>query len=104
MGVSLESTGKKADLDPLTGSLREYRDPRGANLFSRVEPFYEWQDLRRRYGYWPYSKSTDEAPRPVCAAKDDAGRGFWGVNFASQDYLSLASHPAVKDAAKAAID
>jgi 7-keto-8-aminopelargonate synthetase-like enzyme len=88
----------------LTGSLREYRDPRGRNLLTRVEPFYEWQDLRRQHGLWPYSKSTDEAPVTSCAAKDDAGRAFRGVNFASQDYLSLASHPAIKQAGKAAID
>jgi glycine C-acetyltransferase len=98
-----ESTNEIVSLDPLTGSLREYRDPHGQDLFKRVEDFYTWQNLRRRYGYWPYSKSTDEAPQAVCAAKDDAGRGFRGVNFASQDYLSLASHPAIKEAAKEAI-
>ena len=38
------------------------------------------------------------------AARDDAGRSFHGVNFASQDYLSLASHPAIKEAANEAID
>jgi 7-keto-8-aminopelargonate synthetase-like enzyme len=99
-----ESMGEIVALDPLTGSLREYRDPHGPDLFKRVEEFYTWQNLRRRYGYWPYSKSTDEAPQATCAAKDDAGRGFRGVNFASQDYLSLASHPAIKEAAKEAID
>jgi len=99
-----ELINEGAALDPLTGSLREYRDPRGPDLLKRVEDFYAWQNLRRRYGYWPYSKSTDEAPQAVCAAKDDAGRGFWGVNFASQDYLSLASHPAIKEAAKEAVD
>jgi 7-keto-8-aminopelargonate synthetase-like enzyme len=99
-----ESTNEIVSLDPLTGSLREYRDPHGQDLFKRVEDFYTWQNLRRRYGYWPYSKSTDEAPQAVCAAKDDAGRGFRGVNFASQDYLSLASHPAIKEAAKDAIN
>ena len=91
-------------LETLTGSLREYRDPRGVDLFARVHDFHRWQDLRRRHGLWPYSKSTDEAPKPTTSAKDDAGRAFRGVNFASQDYLSLASHPAVKDAAKTAID
>ena len=99
-----ESMNEVVALDPLTGSLREYRDPHGPDLFKRVEEFYTWQNLRRRYGYWPYSKSTDEAPQAMCAAKDDAGRGFRGVNFASQDYLSLASHPAIKEAAKDAID
>jgi glycine C-acetyltransferase len=91
-------------LETLTGSLREYRDPRGADLLGRVDGFYRWQDLRRSHGLWPYSKSTDEAPKPTCSAKDDAGRSYRGVNFASQDYLSLASHPMIKEAAKAAID
>ena len=91
-------------LETLTGSLREYRDPRGVDLFARVHGFHRWQDLRRRHGLWPYSKSTDEAPKPTTSAKDDSGHAFRGVNFASQDYLSLASHPAIKDAAKTAID
>ena len=95
---------KSVPLETLTGSLREYRDPRGSDLFGRVEAFFQWQDLRRTHGFWPYSKSTDDAPKTVCAAKDDAGRPFRGVNFASQDYLSLASHPAIKEAAKAAVD
>jgi glycine C-acetyltransferase len=95
---------KSVPLETLTGSLREYRDPRGSDLFRRVEAFFQWQDLRRTHGFWPYSKSTDDAPKTVCAAKDDAGRPFRGVNFASQDYLSLASHPAIKEAAKAAVD
>jgi 7-keto-8-aminopelargonate synthetase-like enzyme len=90
--------------DPLTGSLREYRDPQGSDLFHRVEPFYRWQDARRQHGYWPYSRSTEKAPQPICAVKDDAGRPIHGVNFASQDYLNLASHPAVKQAAKDAVD
>jgi 7-keto-8-aminopelargonate synthetase-like enzyme len=91
-------------LETLTGSLREYRDPRGADLLGRVDDFYRWQDLRRKHGLWPYSKSTEDAPKPTCSAKDDAGRSYRGVNFASQDYLSLASHPMIKEAAKAAID
>jgi glycine C-acetyltransferase len=91
-------------LETLTGSLREYRDPRGPDLFARVEDFYRWQDGRRQHGFWPYSKSTEKAPLNTCAAKDDAGRSFQGVNFASQDYLSLSSHPAIKAAAKEAVD
>jgi glycine C-acetyltransferase len=91
-------------IEALTGSLREYRDPHGVDLFARVEDFFRWQDLRRQCGYWPYSKSTEEAPKPECGARDDAGHGFRGVNFASQDYLSLSSHPAIKRAAHEAID
>ncbi|HYM17487.1 MAG TPA: aminotransferase class I/II-fold pyridoxal phosphate-dependent enzyme [Micropepsaceae bacterium] len=95
---------KAIPLETLTGSLREFRDPRGTDLFERVEGFYRWQDARRQQGFWPYSKSTEKAPLNMCAAKDDAGRRFEGVNFASQDYLSLSSHPAIKQAAKEAVE
>jgi 7-keto-8-aminopelargonate synthetase-like enzyme len=90
--------------DALTGSLRDFRNPSGQDLLARVQPFYGWQDRRRAHGVWPYAKATDGAPLPVCTAHDDAGRSIHGVNFASQDYLGLASHPAIKAAAKATID
>ncbi len=91
-------------LEALTGSLRDYRDLHGADLLARVEHFFRWQDLRRQHHVWPYSRATEEAPNTVCAAQEDTGERFAGVNFGSQDYLSLASHPAIKEAAKAAVD
>jgi glycine C-acetyltransferase len=90
--------------EALDGSLRDFRDLHGTDLIGRVAPFYRWQSVRRDHGLWPYSRSTEEAPRAVCAARDDSGHRFRGVNFGSQDYLSLASHPAIKEAAKATID
>ncbi len=90
--------------EALTGSLREYRVVPGNDLLRRVEKFFDWQDLRRSHGLWPYSRSTEVGPRPFCAARDDRGNKIEGVNFASQDYLSLASHPDVKQAARDAID
>ncbi len=100
-------THAESDIDPveaLTGSMRDFRDLRGANLMGRVEQFYHWQDLRRRCGLWPYSKSTEEAPLAVCTAKDDKGSSFKGLNFASQDYLGLSSDPEIKEVAKAVIE
>lgn len=88
----------------MTGSLRDFRMPTGPDLLDRVGSFFEWQDLRRSYDLWPYAKSTASAPKTHCSALSDAGAEIRGVNFASQDYLSLASHPAVKEAAKTAID
>jgi 7-keto-8-aminopelargonate synthetase-like enzyme len=80
----------------LTGSMRDFRVPGGADLLGRTEGFYRWQDLRRQNGLWPFSRATEEGPRTICAAQDDRGYKMRGVNFASQDYLSLSSHPEIK--------
>ena len=94
----------KAPKEALTGSLREYRVLPGTDLVGRTEPFFAWQDLRRQYNLWPYAKSTATAPKTRCTALTDSGKAFTGVNFASQDYLSLSSHPEVKRAATRAIE
>jgi glycine C-acetyltransferase len=88
----------------LAGSARDYRSPRGADLQARIEGFYKWQNLRRQHGLWPFSRSLDERPATLTAARDDAGGHFRGVNFASEDYLNLASHPAIKQVAHDAIE
>jgi 7-keto-8-aminopelargonate synthetase-like enzyme len=80
----------------LTGSMRDFRVPGGADLLGRTEGFYRWQDLRRQNGLWPFSRATEDGPRTICAAQDDRGYKMRGVNFASQDYLSLSSHPEIK--------
>lgn len=87
----------------LTGSLRDFRAPEGTDLIERIGGFYEWQDLRRKHGLWPYARSTATAPVARCEARTDTGEAFAGINFASQDYLSLSSHPAIKQAAIEAI-
>ena len=94
-------------IDPiqaLTGSMRDFREPQGANLMARIEPFYEWQEARRQRKLWPYSKSTQKAPLSVCSAADDSGQTFTGLNFGTQDYLGLSSDPEIKAIAKAVID
>ncbi len=94
-------------IDPiqtLTGSLREFRELEGSDLMARVQPFYDWQDLRRQHKLWPYSRSTQQAPKSVCNALDDSGEKFGGLNFGTQDYLALASDPEIKEVAKAVID
>ena len=77
----------------LSSSMRDFRVPGGADLLGRTEGFFRWQDLRRQNGLWPFSRATEDGPKTVCAAQDDRGNRMRGVNFASQDYLSLSSHP-----------
>jgi 7-keto-8-aminopelargonate synthetase-like enzyme len=88
----------------LSGSLREYRVMEGSDLLARVDGFYKWQNERFQDGFWPYARSTSIGPRCDCTVSDELGRHTKGVNFGSQDYLSLARHPAILDAARDAID
>ncbi|MDN3273752.1 aminotransferase class I/II-fold pyridoxal phosphate-dependent enzyme [Frankia sp. RB7] len=88
----------------LTGSMRDFRVPGGADLLKRTEGFFKWQDLRRQNGLWPFSRATEDGPNTICMAQDDRGNKMRGVNFASQDYLSLSSHAAIKETAKQTIE
>ncbi len=87
----------------LSGSLRDYRAPRGRDLLGRVDAFRQWQEARRSHGVWPYSHAAVTGPHAAVVAQDDAGQAMSGINFASQDYLSLSSHPEIKAAATEAI-
>ncbi|KAF0114530.1 MAG: glycine C-acetyltransferase [Rhodospirillaceae bacterium] len=88
----------------LEGSSREYREVKGRHALTRVAPFFDWQNERRQYGLWPYAKVSDIPPRTECAIRYNNGETIAGINFCSQDYLSLASHPAIKEATKAAAE
>ena len=88
----------------LTGSMRDFRVPGGADLLGRTEGFFKWQNLRRQNGLWPFSRATEDGPSTVCWAQDDSGNKMRGVNFASQDYLSLSSHSGIKSTAKETIE
>jgi glycine C-acetyltransferase len=80
-----------------------YAQPAGPDLLRRTEAFFEWQDARREMGLWPYSRSLDYAPTAECVLRNESGEASAGINFASQDYLGLASHPAIVEAAHRAI-
>src|SRR6516165_8764333 len=96
---------ESADLPAtLKGSLREYRVVEGSNLLQRIEGFHAWQKARLEDGFWPYSRATDFGPRTDCQVSDELGRPTEGVNFGSQDYLSLARHPSIRLAAHDAIE
>jgi glycine C-acetyltransferase len=86
-----------------THFVSHYAQPSGPDLLARTEPFFEWQDARRQAGLWPYSRSLDTAPRPACAVRSETGTGAVGLNFLSQDYLSLSTHPRVLAAAQRAL-
>ena len=74
------------------------------NLLERWEQAGIWWEERVQHKIDPYQKySTTRVGNFIEGAHRD-GTPFKGHNFASQDYLSLASHPALKKAAVEAIE
>src|ERR1700716_3821550 len=88
----------------MAGSMRDFRVPGGADLLARTEGFFKRQDLRRKNGLCPFSRATEDGPGTTCRAQDDSGNKMRGVNFASQDYLSLSQHSGIKATAKETIE
>ncbi|WP_203155286.1 aminotransferase class I/II-fold pyridoxal phosphate-dependent enzyme [Methylobacterium aquaticum] len=88
----------------LSGSLADYIEHDGASLLNRWREHQDWWDGRLRFGIDPYSKFTSSRIATECTASTRDGHTVSGVNFGSQEYLNLASHPEVLHAAKNAID
>jgi glycine C-acetyltransferase len=87
----------------LAGNAAQFAQPRGPDLLARTAPLEHWHAARAGHGVWQYARALDGAPQPIASIQDEAGNTARGVNFASQDYLSLASHPAILDAAGRAL-
>ncbi len=87
----------------LEGVNTDFVDKGCRDLLSRWNNHHEWCEGRREHGLDPYCKATESPISPEITARTSDGRILVGVNFASQDYLNLASHPDVHEAAKRAI-
>lgn len=91
-------------VDFLNGVTTDFVDSEGDSLVSRWNRHADWLNGRLSYGIDPYSKAIVSSIGPTARAEMRGGGGIAGVNFASQDYLGLASHPAVHEAAKRAMN
>ena len=90
--------------DPLTGSTRDYLTGVNPDVLAKTNGISAWLDARVRYGGFPFSKRLLKAPKAETSVRLLDGSVTSGLNFASQDYLSLASHPDIRAAALQAID
>jgi 7-keto-8-aminopelargonate synthetase-like enzyme len=90
--------------DPLSGSTRDFLDAPNPDVLAKTSGFSAWLDARVSYGGFPFSKRLLKAPGAQTSVRLLDGSVTSGLNFASQDYLSLASHPNIRAAAVEAID
>ncbi len=92
-----------APIDPLRGSIAEFARPSGPDLMARTAAILPWIAARRDAKMWPYARAIAASPGAVTRAEAEGFQLRDGLNFATQDYLSLGSHPAVQDAAARAL-
>ncbi len=82
-----------------TGTAKDHFAASETHLIKRWTPIGNWFHDRGKFGLDPYQKSTGGRILPHVAGSLRDGTPFSGVNFASQDYLSLSSHPRLVKAA-----
>jgi glycine C-acetyltransferase len=84
-------------------NVAEWAMPEGRDLLGRTEPFHRWANARRRQGLVSYFRGVEDEPGVQATARLDGGRLVHGLNFASQDYLGLATDGRVREAGIQAI-
>jgi glycine C-acetyltransferase len=80
-----------------------FANPKGAHLLERTGPLGEWLDLRTELNTWPYARTLQQRPGTETELSSQNDRRVTGINFGSQDYLGLAGHPSLLDAAMRAL-
>ena len=93
--VSMNSSHFKDDLissGALSKTVAHFSKPKGPNLLERTETFGRWYSNRMDHEVYQYARTLSGAPSPIIEIKDLSGNHSKGINFASQDYLSLSTH------------
>ncbi|HJQ24649.1 MAG TPA: aminotransferase class I/II-fold pyridoxal phosphate-dependent enzyme [Blastocatellia bacterium] len=85
--------------DAFTKHLGMFIEPAGAHLTERTHALGEWLNERTQLNTWPYARALEQPPAPTTRIRSQNDRLVVGYNFGSQDYLGLAGHPAILDAA-----
>ena len=81
--------------DVFQKTLSSFIHPRGSHLVDRTGPLGEWVDGRTALNTWPYSRVLETAPSTMAKLASRDNTAVESINFASQDYLGLSSHPAI---------
>ena len=87
----------------LNKSVAHFARPSGSDLLARTEPFLRWRAARIEADVYPYFRTLLSEPGTYCSVANEIGVCREGINFANTDYLSLSTHPAIREAAINAI-
>lgn len=84
--------------DLLNQGMAQFRDLTG-NFSSRFQPLVDWADASAERGLFQFVRFHENAPDIETSVTDFGGNSYKGINLGSQDYLGLARHPKVIEAA-----
>jgi 7-keto-8-aminopelargonate synthetase-like enzyme len=104
MDRAVETTAREEDSSDgaeLRGSSFDYLTQPGADLTAKAQAFHAWAENRVAHGVFPYAKRLGGRPGATAELTLLDGQRHAGLNFSSQEYLSLARHPKVCAAAQA---
>ena len=87
----------------LDGSTRDFLVMPAGSPLKRADAFWAWNSNRIAHRAFPFGKALASAPASTASLRYLDGRVHTGINFSSQEYLALASHPRVQQAAMDAI-
>jgi hypothetical protein len=95
---------ERGDGAELRGSSFDYLTCPGTDLGAKAKAFHAWAQTRVTPGVFPYAKRLGGRPGATAELTLLDGQRHVGLNFSSQEYLSLARHPQVCAAAQAAME
>ncbi len=101
--TSFPQKAVKPNNGALNKSVAHFARVSGPDLLARTEPYFKWHAARTEADVCPYSRALAAAPGASTQALNEQGDREIGINFASQDYLSLSAHPAIIDAGMRAL-
>ncbi|EGR34712.1 hypothetical protein IMG5_003450 [Ichthyophthirius multifiliis] len=90
---------RSIELDDLFIDYNTLHHPRGKNIFDRCKSMSTFLDKMRKTNLYLYSRRTLSPPGAECYGMDEFGEAFYGLNFASADYLGLSQSESSKQAA-----
>lgn len=75
----------------------------GASIAARADVLAHWRNVRLQRRVWHWGRYFEAPLGPRLTLRDETGIATHGLNFATADPLSLASHPALAEAAIEAV-
>jgi len=90
--------------DGLSGTMADFLELPATTFEDRARRYHQWQANRQARGVWQFSNTLLAAPAPVVGVSRENGVSRVGLNYASQDYLSLSNDQRLKTAALRALD